>query len=476
MPPANQGSKGALITWTVVATVFGIMCAVLALIAYAGQTNAEEARDVLQDRYQDVVTDTDLQGGQVAELRAERDQRGSGQKLLQYAINRGALLAEKTTGTTEVAAASDQIDATIQSINSTLGATSSATNLQAAASNALAAYRNSQEQIQSLEQNINELRQQHQNQLTTLEGQMQALQNEVAAAQEARQQALAEAASASEGVESLVSTTGREMDDLAAAFAQQLRQLEDQLQEVRGTNTGLRNALNQATSLLTARIGGEQLVTQPDGTVIRSPSENRLTIDLGRRNSIARGMTFQLYDSVRGIPAVTGDPDSPESQQLPQGKAAIEVVRVSETSSEARIINQQPGTTIREGDVIANLAYDRNTPIRFRIYGEFDLENNGDPSVRDRERLESLVREFGGEVVPGVTVDTDVVVLGKQPELPDFTEEELQNPVNQQILFEARRQLREYEDVVRQARELNKNIVNQNQLLYYIGYFEQAGR
>ena len=41
MPPVNQGSKAALITWTVIATVFGITMAVLALITYAGKNDVQ---------------------------------------------------------------------------------------------------------------------------------------------------------------------------------------------------------------------------------------------------------------------------------------------------------------------------------------------------------------------------------------------------------------------------------------------------
>ncbi len=94
----------------------------------------------------------------------------------------------------------------------------------------------------------------------------------------------------------------------------------------------------------------------------------------------------------------------------------------------------------------------------------------------DRERMLTLVREFGGNLVNEVTVETDVLVMGKEPEIPRMTEDDLLDPRNQNIYQEAVRRRDEYIAVRQQAQQLNVPILNQNQFLYYIGYFDQVRR
>src|SRR5690606_4308122 len=126
-----------------------------------------------------------------------------------------------------------------------------------------------------------------------------------------------------------------------------------------------------------------------------------------------------------------------------------------------RVIATTPGQVIREGDLIANLAYDPNVPIRFRIYGDFDLNNDGRIDERDRDRVESLVREFGGEIVPQVTVETDLLVMGKEPVLPEFSEEERRLDGQKAAAYErARQRLEAYRNVISQAQALNIPILN----------------
>ena len=140
------------------------------------------------------------------------------------------------------------------------------------------------------------------------------------------------------------------------------------------------------------------------------------------------------------------------------------------------MISTQPGETIRQGDLIANLAYDKNVPVRFRIYGDFDLDNDTVSEPRDRERIETLVREFGGRVVSDVTVETDVLVLGKEPVVPTLTPEEQQDALKVAEQQRLRDKLAAYQDVLDNAQRLGVKVFNQSAFLYEIGYFEQVRR
>ena len=197
-----------------------------------------------------------------------------------------------------------------------------------------------------------------------------------------------------------------------------------------------------------------------------------LYINLGSQDAVRTGMTFQVYDAVRGIPKMENENDP----TLPKGKGSIQIMRVLPTQSECRIVQSTPGQTIRDGDLIANLAYDKNVPVRFRIYGDFDLNNDGKTAPADRERLSSLVQQFGGKVVDDVTVGTDVLVLGQEPEVPSLSAEDRNDPLKVAQQSQKQQQRDAYLEVLRKAQSLSIPVLNQNQFLYYIGYFEEVSR
>lgn len=131
---------------------------------------------------------------------------------------------------------------------------------------------------------------------------------------------------------------------------------------------------------------------------------------------------------------------------------------------------------LSEGDLIENLVYDPNTKYNFYVYGTFDLAGNGRPTAADGEVIKRLVTQWGAKIVDNVNVDTDFVVLGKEPTLPNFTKEEQEQPLNADKLAKAQAELEKYQEVVQTARDLHIPVLNQNRFLYYVGYYDQAKR
>jgi len=129
-----------------------------------------------------------------------------------------------------------------------------------------------------------------------------------------------------------------------------------------------------------------------------------------------------------------------------------------------------------EGDWVENLVYDRNTKYNFLVYGNFDLDQNGVSTPADADVIKRLVTQWGGKLTDKVNADTDFVVLGKEPVVPNFTREELNDPINAARLAEATQLAEQYETVKRQAIELHIPILNQNRFLYFVGYYELAKR
>jgi len=134
-------------------------------------------------------------------------------------------------------------------------------------------------------------------------------------------------------------------------------------------------------------------------------------------------MTFEVYDKNEGIPRLqTGDDAS-----LPAGKASIEVMRVSHESSEARIIKQSPGTQIFVGDLIANLIYDPNVKFRFKVFGNFDIDQNGQATAQEADVVKRLISQWGGIVTEDLDIDTDFLIMGKEPVVPNIPAEQLKD-------------------------------------------------
>ena len=83
---------------------------------------------------------------------------------------------------------------------------------------------------------------------------------------------------------------------------------------------------------------------------------------------------------------------------------------------------------------------------------------------------------FGGKLIDKVGVDTDFVVLGKEPTIPVIPPEEREDPFQQKRLREAQEALDAYLEVQRQATDLRIPVLNQNRFLYLVGYYNQATR
>src|ERR1019366_5200549 len=105
-------------------------------------------------------------------------------------------------------------------------------------------------------------------------------------------------------------------------------------------------------------------------------------------------------------------------ENLPEGKASIEVVKVGENSSEARVVHAISGQLISEGDICTNISYDRAVKPAFMVYGNFDMDFNGVWTAGEGDVVKSLVKRFGGVVVDKISIETDFLVLGKEPEVP----------------------------------------------------------
>ncbi|HLL91116.1 MAG TPA: hypothetical protein VK324_17585, partial [Tepidisphaeraceae bacterium] len=249
-------------------------------------------------------------------------------------------------------------------------------------------------------------------------------------------------------------------DNEIAALTSKNQQMQKELERIQQRLAGFRGSVDT------------QVVRQADGRIVRLAGDDICYVDLGSGDQVSPGLTFEVYDKFEGVPA----PGATDETAMPVGKASLEVIRVGPTSSECRVVRTEPGKQLTEGDLVANLVFDRNTQYSFLVYGNFDLDQNNLATAAESDVVRRLVSQWGGRLAEQVNVDTDFVVMGKEPVLPSFTKEDLDDPINRKRLDDATAELNAYQEVLNRARDLHIPVMNQNRFLYYVGYYDQSRR
>lgn len=478
MPPSNQGSRAALITWTVITSILFVTATILAIIFYSNRNQAEVALDNLTRKYNDVVRETSLTGPDVGALKevrtSDRARFNDRTTLLDVALAQRNALAARITGS-EAATEADAIARTDEALASV------AVNGQPAGS-LLAAVDALRQQLAEATRKAEAADTRNKELDAAAQAAAQQHQAQVAQLQQAVQAADARAAQAEGALASVTTTKEEAFTNLSGQMTEQARLAQDAQAQAAGQTTELQARISQLQKEITAyqqrlsdlRVPTQQVIQQADGRIVRSPGEGIVFIDLGAGDQISPGMTFEVFDRLEGIP----QPGSDANQDpMPKGKASIEVIRVQPGSAEARVIRVTPGQTITEGDLLVNLVYDKNTRYNFVVHGRFDLDRNGTATPNDAEVIRRLVTQWGGRVQPELNVNADFLVLGVEPELPDYSQDELNSdPILRARYDQALAELDSYERFRNRAIELNVPILNQNRFLYFVGYFEQAAR
>lgn len=476
MTPTSSGSKNGLVVWSVVATVIGLGSLIWGFISFAQANKAKDDLEATQRSYAEVIDRAGLSGANVAALK-EVSSDYSGMKFLDIAVQQKNELSTLVAGTNDARKARADADAAVKAA-------------QAAAGNGASIPTNS---LVGAITGLTDL-------VTAQNAKITGLNDEVKAANDERQAALAEKAeimkAADEKVAAAVAEAAESQktaDEYAKSQDAQLSDREQQLtsrsseflKSEQGNNqrivtlqqekAALQTQLEEANANLARyRVPTDQILTSADGQITRTPGNDRVFINLGRGDQIAPGMTFEVYDKL-GVPNTSKD--SPEDDRLLKGKASIEVISPQQGISECRVVRLSPGATITEGDPIINVVYDRNVKFNFHVFGKFNLDYAGEANDRDTEIVKRLISGWGANVVDDINTKTDFVVLGEEPVVPAYSQEELASEPEKAFQKEqAEQALDTYNEVKARANALNIPILNQTRFLYLIGYYTEAAR
>lgn len=190
-------------------------------------------------------------------------------------------------------------------------------------------------------------------------------------------------------------------------------------------------------------------------------AEGVLFLNVGRKQHVVLGMTFEIYNDAAAI-----KPDAQGEYQ--PGKASVEIIRINETSSAARILRQARGAPLVEGDVAANALYDPDKTYTFLVFGLFDADHDGAATPQEAGAVEALIQEWGGAIAKELTGAVDFVVLGERPVLPP--EPPLDSPPAVMRNYISRRQLVDrYDELFRTSAQTNIPVLNLNRLYTLTG-------
>jgi len=224
--------------------------------------------------------------------------------------------------------------------------------------------------------------------------------------------------------------------------------LEGQLAECQGQNEARLSPMSEE-ALVDGRVIG---VNAGDGTA---------TISVGQRDRVTLGLTFEVYDDGGAI-------RPGEDGEYPRGKAALEIIRIDGASSVARIIRENRRNPVVPGDVFANALYDPDKEYSFVVFGNFDMDGDGEATAQERNDVEGLINEWGGLLEDDLSGRTDFLVLGDRPKLPIQPPEDAPLPVIQNYI-EKQREVERYDSLFERSTQASIPVLNQNRLLTLTG-------
>lgn len=178
-------------------------------------------------------------------------------------------------------------------------------------------------------------------------------------------------------------------------------------------------------------------------------------IDVGAKDQVKTGLTFSVFPAT----GLMSD----------KQKGSIEVIAVQDDVSTCRILSKEKGAAILPGDLIVNPAFSRSRTHTFVVEGLFDLHRSGRATVTGTEEVRALIAKAGGKVVKDVSPLVDYVVMGEEPPLPS---KELPDepPQVRAVREQQTKELKHYQDTVRQATDAKIPILNANRFLSLIGF------
>lgn len=457
---ASRTSAGTATVVTI--TIFGILMLgffVTSVVFYSKWSRAEGEVAQLQTNYEEIIRTGERTSDTVqAALRRAREDRES-DSLVDYLLRENNELTRIATGSTNLT--SEQVRERVAEVagSGSVALTQVVSRLESDVASRDAELASAQERLDRLQADINA-------ELARIRAVEQSAQATAAEATDRVGGYRDEVSGLRTRVEGFEQRVQREIAADRGEYQNILRDREDQIAE-----------LNQQVLVLqdqNRRLRGEGITdsVKPldeyalvDGEVAAvTPSDSSVVITLGRNDKLVIGMTFAVYSSAAEIRPTPG------TSIYGPGKAVIEVIGMDESSARCRVVRASRGNPVIVGDVIANPVYDPDKTYKFVVFGEFDVNHDGNATPYERDALVAVIERWGGEVIDEITGDLDFLVLGRRPSEPLQPAPNAPRPIYEQYLRE-KAVVDRYQDLFEDASNSSIPVLNENRLRTLIGEF-----
>src|SRR5258706_819663 len=476
---SQSGSRAGLITALVIFVVLFLVSTVLFFTSNADLQASRKTNTEMNAKYKSVIKDTELTDADFDAIKTlQTEPANRGRSMFDIMKSQREDMAKAITGqsNTPPTKAIELASSTLQSANKTLeptGAAVPAGSLNNAVMVLAASIIQRQTQADELKQQMVQCSEDLKKQTALYQKELETHRATVEAARTETKTTVEDTTKYRAGKDEQVAGLEKSLADTVEKDRKALEDMNTQLtartQEIEKLKKDLEVSYGAMSRFKVAGTG-ESAIRRADGIIQQVSKNNVVYINRGLGQQISARMTFEVYDKNEGIPRMGTNDES-----LPVGKASIIVERVSPSSSEARVIKQSPGSQITVGDVIANLVYDPNVKFRFKVFGDFDIDQDGKATPQETEVVKRLIAQWGGIVTDDLNIDTDFLIMGKEPVVPAIPPEQLKDdPIREFEQKKAEEARKAYEDVKNKALELHTPVLNQNRFLYFVGFFDQA--
>ncbi|MSR44475.1 MAG: hypothetical protein EXS15_03830 [Phycisphaerales bacterium] len=202
----------------------------------------------------------------------------------------------------------------------------------------------------------------------------------------------------------------------AADFANQLAEEQEKQASLVASNQGLTARIAVLQKQLEGfRISPGDPSLLVDGKVVDlSTVKDQVYISLGSKDRVRPGMTFEVYSDASEILF------DPKTETQTPGIASVEIIKVGDSTSTARVTRKKTGKTVKPGNVLANAVYSPTYQYKFMVFGKFDVDSDGKVTDGEADYIRAKIKEWGGLIVDGdeLRPDVDFVVVGAVPPRP----------------------------------------------------------
>ena len=265
-------------------------------------------------------------------------------------------------------------------------------------------------------------------------------------------------------IEDVQKITHDSKDDVERNYRARIDEMQLNIDGLGKERDTLRSRLEQAEKKLSEfEVKPEDPSSLVDGHVIEiGGPDATVYLDIGRKHRVVPGMTFEVF--------TTADQVQNNKQGKLRGKASVQVLRVTEDTSTARVTRSSANQPINRNDVLINAVYSPTYTYRMMVYGKFDVNNDGKTSTGEASVIRNRIQEWGGKVIDSekVTGDLDFVVIGNPPPEP-LPLSSSAGDIEVQAYTQAKNDYDTYNRIMKEATEAKIPVLNWNRFQVLTG-------